>query len=82
MTERELASIVASIRYHMGRFKGEAEGNPVIRRRGSTDGIVLNHGYAEELLNDMGKWAEALNEAIPERAVIVSEEEPEPKPEG
>ncbi|MDB4278036.1 hypothetical protein N9917_00240 [Deltaproteobacteria bacterium] len=77
MTERELASIVASIRYHTGRFKGEAEGNPVIRRRGNMDGIVLSHGYAEELLSDMVKWAEALNDAIPERAVIVSEDEPE-----
>jgi hypothetical protein len=79
VTERELASIVASIRYHTGRFKGEAEGNPVIRRRGSTDGIVLNHTYAEELLGDMVKWAEALNEAIPNREVIVSDEEPEPE---
>ena len=77
MTERELASIVASIRYHTGRFKGEAEGNPVIRRRGNMDGIVLSHGYAEELLGDMVKWADVLSEAIPDREVIVAEDEPD-----
>jgi hypothetical protein len=75
MTERELASIVGSIRYHTGRFKGEAEGNPVIRRRGNVDGIVLSHTYAEELLTDMLAWAETLTEAIPEREVKISEEE-------
>lgn len=77
MNERELAAIVASIRYHTGRFKGEAEGNPVIRRRGSVDGIVLSHTYAEELLGDMVQWADKLAEAIPTREVVVSEDESE-----
>jgi len=75
MTERELASILGSIRYHTGRFKGEAEGNPVIRRRGNVDGVVLSHTYAEELLTDMLSWATALQDMMPEREVKISDEE-------
>jgi hypothetical protein len=73
MTERELAAIIGSIRYHTGRFKAEAEGNPTIRRRG-LEGVVLSHAYAEELLGDMVKWADALQEVVPEREVQVAEE--------